>query len=59
MNKACCWVLRPAKPGIPAVYCGLLTDYHMVRDDDGVPRREHNPFCQKHTQEARKEEEGE
>ena len=49
MNKACCWVLRPNSPGVSAIYCGKLTDYHMVRDDDGVLRRKHEPFCPKHT----------
>ena len=46
--KNCAYVLRPAEPGRPAVYCEKPTPFHYVKDDDGNLRRQHDTFCKEH-----------
>lgn len=44
----CCWVLRPAEVGKPALYCHKPTKYQMVRDDDERLVRKYHSFCPEH-----------
>lgn len=47
--KTCCFIYRPASPGVDAIYCGLPTRYKIVKDDDGNRIRDYDTRCPQHT----------
>lgn len=48
MKHTCVWVLKPAKPGEPAVYCGKKVNWIILRDQDDRPYRQYCSFCPEH-----------
>lgn len=55
MKHNCRWVLRPASPGVDAIYCEKPVKYKMVRDDDQNLVRKYNAFCDEHQKKAQEQ----
>lgn len=47
-KPGCLWVLRSAAPGVEAVLCLAPTRMFYELGDDGIKRRQYEPFCERH-----------
>ena len=55
-NGLCCYLLKSMPVDPVNEYCGVPTNYTMVRDDDGNLVRKYNPWCLEHTMKVRDQE---